>query len=38
MWWWWAPPVIVIIMLFISLFMIAAGLDQIANPRARRTA
>ena len=37
MWWWWAPPVIIIIMLFISLFMIAAGLDQIANPRSRRT-
>lgn len=36
MWWWWAPPVIVIILLFISLFMIAAGLDQIANPRSRR--
>jgi peptide/nickel transport system permease protein len=38
MWWWWAPPVIIIIMLFMSLFMIAAGLDQIANPRSRRTA
>jgi len=37
MWWWWAPPVIIIIMLFISLFMIASGLDEIANPRARRT-
>lgn len=38
LWWWWAPPVVMIILLFISLFMIAAGLDQIANPRARRTA
>ena len=38
MWWWWGPPVVIIIMLFISLFMIAAGLDQIANPRSRRTA
>ncbi|MEZ4731016.1 MAG: ABC transporter permease [Caldilineaceae bacterium] len=38
MWWWWAPPVIVIILLFIGLFMVAAGLDAIANPRARRTA
>ena len=36
MWWWWAPPVLIIIMLFISLFMIAAGLDQIANPRSRQ--
>ena len=37
MWWWWGPPVVIIIMLFISLFMISAGLDEIANPRARRT-
>ncbi|HRW07053.1 MAG TPA: ABC transporter permease [Caldilineaceae bacterium] len=37
MWWWWAPPVLIIIFLFIALFMIAAGLDEIANPRARRT-
>lgn len=37
MWWWWAPPVTVIILLFIGLFMVAAGLDAIANPRARRT-
>jgi len=36
MWWWWAPPVTVIILLFIGLFMVAAGLDAIANPRARR--
>jgi peptide/nickel transport system permease protein len=38
MWWWWAPPVVIIILLFIALFMVAAGLDQIANPRARRAA
>ncbi|MCB0090983.1 MAG: ABC transporter permease [Caldilineaceae bacterium] len=37
MWWWWAPPLLIIIMLFIALFMISAGLDEIANPRARRT-
>ncbi len=37
MWWWWAPPVLIIILLFIALFMIAAGLDEIANPRSRRT-
>lgn len=37
MWWWWAPPVVVIILLFIGLFMVSAGLDQIANPRSRRT-
>lgn len=38
MWWWWAPPVVVIILLFIGLFMVSAGLDQIANPRSRRAA
>jgi peptide/nickel transport system permease protein len=38
MWWWWAPPVVVITLLFVALFMVSAGLDQIANPRARRTA
>ncbi|MCB0062062.1 MAG: ABC transporter permease [Caldilineaceae bacterium] len=37
MWWWWAPPVLIIILLFIALFMITAGLDEIANPRSRRT-
>jgi peptide/nickel transport system permease protein len=36
MWWWWAPPVVIIIVLFIGLFLIAAGLDEVANPRARR--
>jgi peptide/nickel transport system permease protein len=38
MWWWWAPPVVIIIVLFIGLFLIAAGLDEVANPRARRAA
>jgi len=38
LWWWWAPPVVVIILMFISLFMIAAGLDEVANPRSRRAA
>lgn len=36
MWWWWAPPIVVIILIFMGLYMIAAGLDQIANPRLRR--
>ncbi len=38
MWWWWAPPVVIIITMFIGLFMVSAGLDQIANPRSRRAA
>ena len=36
-WWWWLPPIVVIGILFISLFLIAAGLDEVANPRLRRT-
>jgi peptide/nickel transport system permease protein len=36
MWWWWAPPVVVIIILFVGLFLIASGLDLVANPKLRR--
>ena len=35
-WWWWLPPIVVIGTLFIGLFLIAAGLDEVANPRVRR--
>jgi peptide/nickel transport system permease protein len=35
LWWWFAPPIVVIIIIFMGLFMISAGLDQIANPRLR---
>ena len=35
-WWWFLPPVIIIILLFVGLFSVAAGLDEIANPRTRR--
>jgi peptide/nickel transport system permease protein len=37
-WWWWVPPIIVIAILFIGLFLIAVGLDEIANPRVRNRA
>lgn len=36
LWWWWAAPVGVIVVLFTGLFLIAAGLDEVANPRLRR--
>jgi peptide/nickel transport system permease protein len=36
LWWWFLPPVIIIILLFVGLFSIAAGLDELANPRTRR--
>jgi peptide/nickel transport system permease protein len=35
-WWWWLPPIIIIIILFTGLFLIAVGLDELANPRLRR--
>jgi peptide/nickel transport system permease protein len=37
-WWWWWPPIIVIAILFIGLFLVAVGLDEIANPRVRSRA
>lgn len=35
MWWWFGPPILVIAIFVVGLFMITAGLDQIANPRLR---
>lgn len=37
-WWWWVPPIVVIAVLFIGLFLVAVGLDEIANPRVRSRA
>jgi peptide/nickel transport system permease protein len=36
-WWWWLPPIVVIGLLFISLFLMTVGLDEVANPRIRRS-
>jgi peptide/nickel transport system permease protein len=36
-WWWWAAPIGVLAILFIGLFAISVGMDEIANPRLRRT-
>jgi peptide/nickel transport system permease protein len=33
MWWWFLPPIVIIVFLFLGLFMLSQGLDQIANPR-----
>jgi peptide/nickel transport system permease protein len=35
--WWWAAPITMIVLIFVGLFLISAGLDEIANPRLRRT-
>jgi peptide/nickel transport system permease protein len=37
-WWWWVPPIVVIAVLSIGLFLVAVGLDEIANPRVRSRA
>lgn len=37
-WWWWAPPVLILTILFLAAFLITLALDEIANPRLRRTA
>jgi peptide/nickel transport system permease protein len=34
-WWWWLPPIAVIGILFTGLFLVAVGLDELANPRVR---
>jgi peptide/nickel transport system permease protein len=34
-WWWIAPPIIALILLFISLYLISAGLQEYFNPRLR---
>ena len=36
LWWWWLSPMVVIVLLFIGLFLISHGLDELANPRLRR--
>jgi len=32
------PPIVTIVLTFVALFLVAAGLDRIANPRLRRVA
>lgn len=36
MWWWWAIPIVFLVMLFLGLFLLAAGLDELANPKQRK--
>jgi peptide/nickel transport system permease protein len=35
MWWWILPPVLILIILFVGLYLVNAGLDELANPRLR---
>lgn len=36
-WWWWVAPIAILFILFVGLFLVSLGLDEIANPRLRRT-
>ncbi len=36
--WWWIPPIVIIVMVFLGLFFVSVGLDEIANPRLRKSA
>jgi peptide/nickel transport system permease protein len=38
MWWWVAVPVVSLCWVFVMLYMISSGLDEVANPRLRRRA
>jgi peptide/nickel transport system permease protein len=35
MWWWWGFPIVALVIIFTSFFLMAVGLDEIANPRLR---
>jgi len=35
MWWWWGFPIVVLVVIFTGFFLVAIGLDEIANPRLR---
>lgn len=38
MWWWWAVPVLTLIVLFLALYLVHVGLDELSNPRLRGAA
>jgi peptide/nickel transport system permease protein len=35
-WWWWLAPIVIILVVFLGLFFLTVGLDEIANPRLRK--
>lgn len=37
LWWWILEPITVLVVLFVGLFLLTAGLDELANPRLRRS-
>lgn len=37
MWWWWLSPTILLSAMFVGLLLINLGLDQVSNPRLRKS-
>jgi len=35
LWWWWATPVMNLIVVFLALYLVHVGLDEVSNPRLR---
>jgi peptide/nickel transport system permease protein len=35
LWWWWLTPVVTLMVLFLSLYTVHLGLDEVGNPRLR---
>lgn len=35
LWWWWLTPVITLMILFLSLYLVHLGFDEVSNPRIR---
>jgi peptide/nickel transport system permease protein len=36
LWWWWLTPVVTLIVLFLALYLVHLGLDEVGNPRLRK--
>jgi peptide/nickel transport system permease protein len=35
LWWWWLTPVLVLVSLFLALYLVHLGFDEVSNPRLR---
>ena len=35
LWWWWLAPMLTLMLLFLALYLIHLGFDEVANPRAQ---
>lgn len=38
LWWWWLTPVLTLMLLFLALYLIHLGFDEVSNPRLRTRA